>query len=39
MTAAGWITMVIVLGVAWGGFALTLVLAMRREAEKRRKGR
>jgi hypothetical protein len=38
MTAAGWITMVIVLGVAWGGFALTLVLAIRRESAKRKSG-
>ncbi len=36
MTAAGWITMIIVLGVAWGGFALTLILAVRRESEKRK---
>ncbi len=36
MTAAGWITMVVVLGVAWGGFAFTIWLAIRRESEKRR---
>ncbi len=36
MTAAGWITMVVVLGVAWGGFVFTLWLAIRRESEKRR---
>jgi hypothetical protein len=36
MSIAGWITMVIVLGVAWGGFALMLTLAIRRESDKRR---
>ena len=36
MTAAGWITMVMVLGVAWGGFAFTLGLAIRSESRKRR---
>ena len=36
MSAAGWITMVVVLGVAWGGFGYTLWLAARRESQKRR---
>jgi hypothetical protein len=35
MTASGWITMVLVLGVAWGGFAWTLWLAIRSESRKR----
>ena len=36
MTVAGWITMLIVLGVAWGGFGYALWLAARRESDKRR---
>jgi hypothetical protein len=37
MSAAGWVTMAVVLGIAWGGFGFTLWLATRREAAKRRR--
>lgn len=35
MTAATWITMVLVMGVIWGGFALALSTAVRKESGKR----
>ena len=34
MTAATWITMLLVCGFVWGGFAWVLRLAIRKEAEK-----
>ncbi len=34
MTAATWITMVAILGLVWGGFALAVITAVRREAGK-----
>ena len=39
MSAAGVLTMIVVLGVVWGGFVLSLWKAMRQEAMKRRSGR
>lgn len=34
MTIAGWITLVLVLGFVWGGFALAILTAVRSEARK-----
>lgn len=34
MTAATWITMLLVMGFVWGGFAFVLRKAIRKEAEK-----
>ena len=34
MTAATWITMVVILGFVWGGFALVLSTAIRKESVK-----
>jgi hypothetical protein len=34
MTAATWITMIVILGFVWGGFALVLSTAIRKESEK-----
>jgi hypothetical protein len=34
MTAATWITMLLVMGFIWGGFLYVLRTAMRKEAEK-----
>ena len=39
MSAAGVLTMIVVLGVVWGGFVFALWKAMRHEAAKRRSGR
>jgi len=35
MTALSWITFAIVAGIVWGGFALLLTLALRKESGKR----
>ena len=35
-TAATWITLLVIGGFIWGGFALALSLAMRKESGKRR---
>lgn len=34
MTAATWVTLILVTGFVWGGFAWVLRLAVRKEAEK-----
>lgn len=34
MTAATWITMVLVMAFVWGGFALVLSTAVRKESSK-----
>ena len=34
MTVASWITLIVVAGIVWGGFAFLLSLALRREAAK-----
>lgn len=34
MTAATWITMLVIVGFVWGGFALALVTAVRSESSK-----
>jgi len=34
MTTATWITMIVILTVVWGGFALAVRTALRREAGK-----
>ena len=34
MTASAWITMIVVIGCVWGGFAWALLTAIRKEAEK-----
>lgn len=38
MTAATWITMVLVMAFIWGGFALALTTAVRKESGKRADG-
>lgn len=38
MTAATWITMIAILLFVWGGFAVALVIAVRKEAVKRQEG-
>jgi hypothetical protein len=35
MTTASWITMILILGFVWGGFALLLTKALRKEAGRR----
>ncbi len=34
MTGATWITMIVIAGFVWGGFALVLVTAIRKESGK-----
>lgn len=34
MTAATWLTMVLILGFVWGGFVLALAIAIRKEGAK-----
>jgi hypothetical protein len=34
MSASGWITLVVVVGFVWGGFALAILTAVRSEARK-----
>ena len=34
MTAATWITMLVIVGFVWGGFVLAVITAFRRESEK-----
>lgn len=34
MTAATWLTMVLILGFVWGGFVLALATAIRKEGVK-----
>lgn len=38
MTAATWITMVLIMGFVWGGCALALTTAVRKESGKRADG-
>lgn len=38
MTAAAWLTFAVVAGFVWGGFALLLVVALRKERAKRSGG-
>jgi hypothetical protein len=38
MTTATWVTMVLVMGFIWGGFALALLTAVRKESGKRADG-
>lgn len=35
METITWVTMLIVMGIVWGGFALLLVTALRKESGKR----
>lgn len=35
MTAAGWLTLVIVCGFVWGGALTLVIMAMRKEGRKR----
>jgi hypothetical protein len=34
MTTATWITMIVIMGFVWGGLALLLVTALRRESDR-----
>ena len=34
MTAAGWITMILIVSLVWGGFAFVLLTAVRKESGK-----
>jgi hypothetical protein len=34
MTAVTWVTMSVILAIVWGGFALALRTALRKESEK-----
>lgn len=34
MTAATWITMILIVGFVWGGFTLAILTAVRKEAGK-----
>ncbi len=34
MTTSTWITMILIVGFVWGGFAFVLRMAMRKESEK-----
>lgn len=36
MEASGWITMILILAFVWGGFAIILATALRKEAGKTR---
>ena len=36
MTSSSWITMAVVMAFVWGGFALALLMAVRKESGKRR---
>ncbi|HSG07028.1 MAG TPA: MetS family NSS transporter small subunit [Longimicrobiales bacterium] len=38
MTTSTWVTMVLVMGFIWGGFALALRTAIRKESGKRADG-
>jgi len=38
MQASTWITMILILGIVWGGFGLLLARAFRKESAKRRGG-
>ena len=38
MTAAAWITMIAILLFVWGGFAVALLIAVRKEVGKRHEG-
>lgn len=35
MTTATWVTMIGTVSIVWGGFACVLLLALRRESDKR----
>lgn len=35
MTSSSWLTMIVVMVFVWGGFALALVIAVRKESGKR----
>jgi hypothetical protein len=34
MAAAAWITMIVIMAFVWGGFALAVTTAIRKESEK-----
>ena len=34
METSSWITMVVIMGIVWGGFGFLLVKALRKEAKK-----
>lgn len=34
MTAATWITMIVIVGFVWGGFAVAVSTAVRKESDK-----
>jgi hypothetical protein len=36
MTSSSWITMIVVMTFVWGGFALALLIAIRKESGKSR---
>lgn len=38
MEPTGWITMLVIMGIVWGGFGYLLVKAFRKEAGKRSGG-
>jgi len=35
MTTASWITMILIVGFVWGGFAVLLTKALRKESHRR----
>jgi hypothetical protein len=35
MQASTWITMIVIMGIVWGGFAFLLATALRKEGRKR----
>jgi hypothetical protein len=39
MPTAAWITMILIMGFVWGGFALLLVMALRKEGGRERRSR
>lgn len=34
MQTSGWITMIVIMGIVWGGFAVLLATALRKESRK-----
>jgi LPS O-antigen subunit length determinant protein (WzzB/FepE family) len=38
MTTASWITMILIVGFVWGGFAVLLTKALRKESRRRSDG-
>jgi hypothetical protein len=35
METSGWITMIVVMGIVWGGFAFLVLTALRKESAKK----